>query len=113
MNNIIIIILLVVVALAAMIIIPRWRFKRAVPQVIRLFREQGALDIKHAKTVDELGLRSRGMLGGMLQGRDYRQHALNALMQAGIIQETEDDRLYLSEEELVNSGLERNAAYYR
>jgi len=102
-----------IVLLAAMFFVPQWRLRRAVRQVIRIFREFNAVDTKSARTIDELGLRPRGIMDGMFRGRDYRPHALNALMRAGIIQTTEEGRLYLSEDKLLASGLEKGTLYSR
>jgi hypothetical protein len=74
--------------------------------VIRIFRENSALDKKTAKTIDELGLRSRGFVEGMFHTRDFKPYALSALAKAGIVKSTEDGRLYLVEENLMASGLE-------
>ena len=97
----------------AIFVIPRWLLRRAVRQVIRIFREYNATDSKNAKTIDELGLRPPSVMERMMRRRDYKPHALNALMQAGIIQATEDGKLYLSEEKLAEFGMEKSASYYR
>ena len=112
-TDIMIIVLIVLIGLAAMFFIPQWRMKRTIPKVIRVFRECSAIDAKNARTIDELGLRPRGMMEGMLRGRDYRQYALTALMRAGIIETTDDGRLYLVEEKLFESGLEKTSPYHR
>ena len=106
-NDVIFIILLVAVAGLALLLIPQWRLKRAIPRVIRAFREHNANNIKAAKTIDELGLRPRGFMEGLLKGRDYRQYALSALLKAGIVQGTGDGRFYLSEDRLATSSLEK------
>ena len=111
--DILIIILLIIIALVAMFVVPQWRLKRAIPQVIRIFREKSAIGIKNAKTVDELGLRTQGMAVQIFKRRDYKQYALSALMRAEIIQMTEDGRLYLSEEKLSESSLGRPTPYFR
>ena len=49
----------------------------------------------------------------MLKGRDYKPHALKSMIDAGIVQLTEDRKLYLSEEKLLTSGLERGKSAYR
>ena len=67
--------------------------QRAIPKIIRTFREHNAIGIKNAKTVDELGFRPGGMMDRMLKGRDYKQYALDALRRADIIRMTEDGRL--------------------
>jgi hypothetical protein len=92
--------------LLGLFFIPRWRLKRAIRQVIAIFRRNGALDKKTAKTIDELGLKPRGLAEGMFRGRDFKPYALNALAKAGIIKSTEDGRLYLAEDALTASGLE-------
>jgi hypothetical protein len=76
-------------------------------QVIATFRRNSALDTKTAKTIDELGLRPLGFAERMFHGRDFKPYALNALVKAGIIKSTEDGRLYLAEDALTASGLER------
>ena len=113
MNEVLIIILLVIILLASMLFIPQWRLKRAIPQVVRIFREMNALDMKNAKTIDELGLRPKGMMEQMFKRRDYKQYALTVLMQTGIIQTTEDGKLYLSEEMLSESRFAVPTSYYR
>ena len=99
--------------LLALLVIPRWLMRRAGRQVIEIFRKHNAIDSKTARTVDELGLRPPGMWERMMRRRDYKPHALNALMQGGVIQVTEDGRLYLSEEKLANFGLEKGTSVYR
>jgi len=112
-ETVIIAVLLFGLLILALFIIPRWRLKRAIRQVIQIFRNSSATDIKHAKTADELGLSPRGMIDGMFRGRDYKPYALNALRKAEIIQSTEDGKLYLSEDKLMESGLERGVQYRR
>ena len=112
-NTILITILIFVLLLAAIFFIPRWLIKRAIRQVIKIFRENNATDQKNAKTADELGLTPPGILERMMRRRDYKPYALDALMRAEIIQQTEDGRLYLSEEKLSAFGLEKGALHYR
>ena len=113
MNSVTIIVLLVVFALLAMFAIPQWRLRRAIRQVIRIFREHNAIGVKNARTVDELGLRPRAIMERMFRGRDYKQYAVSALMRAEIIKKTEDGRLYLLEEKLAASSLGKGASYSR
>ena len=109
----IVIVVVVILALAAMFVIPQWRLRRAIPQVIRIFRERSAVGSKNAKTLDELGLRPKtGALGGLFSRRDYRQYALSALMRGGIIEMTEDEKFYLAEDKLMASGLDKPAPRY-
>ena len=96
-----------------MVVVPRWLVKRAVMQVIKIFRNQNATDSKNARTIDELGLRAPGMLQKMGRRRDYKPQALGVLVQAEIVQVTEDGKFYLSEEKLLESGLEKGSSAYR
>jgi hypothetical protein len=105
-TTIIIIILIFVLLIVALFIIPRWRLKRALRQVIQIFRNSGATDIKNAKTVDELGLRPPTLREEIFRRRDYKPYALIALIKAEIIQRTEDGKLYLAEDRLMASGIE-------
>jgi hypothetical protein len=115
MNTMLIIVVLIfLVLLAFYIIVPQWRARRAVYQVIRIFRWHGAIDVKHAKTIDELGLTPRTMLAGLMKGRDYKVDALKALIQVGIIvQGAESGQLYLSEERLAETSLGKATSQYR
>ena len=97
----------------AVFVIPRWLTRRAAHQVIKIFRENNAIDKKNAKTADELGLTPPGVLERMMRRRDYKPYALNALISAEIIQRTEDGKLYLSEEKLAEFGLDKSTLYYR
>jgi hypothetical protein len=74
--------------------------------VIKIFRQNSALDKKTAKTLDELGLRPRGFVEGMFHTRDFKPYALDALVKAEVVKSTEDGRLYLNEEKLMASGVE-------
>ena len=111
MENAIVIVLIVVLAFLALFVIPQWRTRRAVHQVIKILRQNNAVDVKTAKTVDELGLRPRGRLEGLLRARDYKPQALDALWKAEIVQITEDGKLYLSEEKLYASKIHDSEKY--
>lgn len=113
MSEVLFIILILVIAGLALFVIPQWRLRRAIPQVIQIFREHNAISVKNAKTIDELGLRPRTFMEGMFRGRDYKPYALRALIKAEIIQMTEDGRLYLSEDKLISSGLYKSQAVPR
>ncbi len=106
MSGTAILVIFIVVMVVALFFVPRWRMKRSGRQVIRIFRDHNATSAKNAKTIDELGLRPKGMMDGMLRGRDYKPYALSALEKGEIVLRTEDDRYYLSEDKLAASGLE-------
>jgi len=53
------------------------------------------------------------MLEGMFRPRDYKPHALTTLIRAEIIQMTEDGKLYLLEEKLIDSRFYKPQSYFR
>ncbi|MGD9394441.1 MAG: hypothetical protein PVJ81_05775 [Dehalococcoidia bacterium] len=81
--------------------------------MIKIFRRNSALDKTTAKTIDELGLRPRGFVEGMFHGRDFKPYAMDALVKAGIVKSTDDGRVYLDEEKLMESGIEGRISPYR
>ena len=108
-----VIILVIVLLGLAVLVIPRWRIKRAIPQVIQMFRDHNAIGIKNAKAEEELGFKRRSMLEGMFMPRDYKPYALTALIRMEIIQMTEDGKLYLAEDKLIDSGFYKPESYIR
>ena len=112
-STIIYLVLFFVVLLVLGGVVSRWRMKRAIRQVILIFREHTATGSRNAKTMDELGLRPQGMLGGMFRGRDYKQYAISLLTKSDVILTTEDGKLYISEDKLLASGIDKGASYSR
>ena len=103
MDTTLFIVIVIIVFILSAFVIPRFLVKRALSSVIQIFRQQGALDVKSARTVEELGLSPRSIMQGMFKGRDYKPYALEMLRKADVVQMTEDDRFYLSEEKLYSS----------
>ena len=95
-----IIIGLIVILIVSMWFLPRFFMQRAIRQVIERMRSKNAVGPKNAKTVEELGLQPRSFLEGMTRARDYKPRALQMLMHAEIVQQTDNERIYLSEEKL-------------
>lgn len=108
-----IIVLLFILLLVGMFFIPRWLMGRALRQVVWIFREHNATESKNACTIDELGMSPPGVIDRMMRRRDYKPHALDSLKRAGVIQTTEDDKLYLSEKKLTEFGLEKKVSPHR
>ncbi len=98
-------VLLILIFLALLIAIPFALNKRAVIQVIKRFRHNGALDPESAKTIEELRLNPPTFRERIMRFRDYKPAALQGLIRVGIVQMTEDGRVYLSEEKLRNTKL--------
>jgi len=93
------------IVLAATYFAPRFLVKRAISQVILIFRGCHAVDKKNAKTVEELGLAPPTMWQRMMRTRDYKPYALDILTRNEIVMMTEDGKLYLSEDRLASSHL--------
>ena len=106
MSDIALVVILVVVLLLISLVVPQLLVRRAIPSVIRIFRQYNAVGIKNAKAIDELGLAPKGMFGGSIR-RDYKPRALDVLIRAEIVQMTEDGKVYLSEEKLMGTKLGR------
>ncbi|MFP4641498.1 MAG: hypothetical protein ACLFPU_04885 [Dehalococcoidia bacterium] len=105
MNTALFIVIILILLALGLFVIPRFRMKRAVNQVIKIFQESQAISPDTAKTIDELGLRPPTFMQRLMRRRDFKPYALQALIQGNIIRMTEDDRLYLSEEDLASSNL--------
>jgi hypothetical protein len=103
MSDTTVIFILVGLMLFVMFILPQLLLRRAIPSVIRVFRQGKAVGVENAKTVEELGLKPKSMAQAIFRGREYKITALEVLRNANVIQSTEDGKLYLSEENLSNS----------
>ena len=101
------ILLIIIVAILGFFVLPRIRIRRAVSQVVAIFERSSALDVRSAKTIDELGLRPPTFLEGMMRMRDFKPYALQILMKADIIQQTDGGRLYLSQDKLAAINIDR------
>ena len=96
---------LIIVALLALLALAFWikkrRFRQVSLEIIKRFREHGAVKERKAKTLEELGLRSRPKYPLMI--RDDRVEALSLLLRQGIIcqarqeEDTQEVRFYLDE----------------
>jgi hypothetical protein len=96
----ILVILIVLGGIAAALFISARMTKRAVGKVIAIFEKHNAIGIQHAKTVNELGLTPPSLMDRFTRMRDYKQNALSILMKAGIVQTTEEGKVFISAEKL-------------
>ena len=99
---VIIIVLALVLLLVLAIYGSRFMLNRAIKKVIKAFRENNALSAGKALLPEELGL-VRRTLFQFNAFRDYRPWALEMLRRSNIIQQTDDGRLFLSEEDLART----------
>ncbi len=103
---IIFLILIMILLLALAFLGSNFLMRRAIKAVIKMFRQGEALTPETAKTSEELGFKRKSFLQFKAL-RDYKPSAMNILMRADIIQTTEDGRLFLSEDRLMQTNLEQ------
>jgi len=101
------ILLLVILAVLGLWVLPRMRIRRAINQVVAIFEYNSALDVRSARTIDELGLKPPTFLEGMMRMRDFKPYALQILMKAEVVSQTDGGRLYLSQDRLAATNLGR------
>jgi hypothetical protein len=87
-------------------VLPRIRIRRAVSQVVAIFEHNNALDVRSAKTIDELGLKPPTFLEGMLRMRDFKPYALQVLMSTEVVRQTDGGRLYLAQGKLAATDVD-------
>jgi hypothetical protein len=101
------ILLIIILVILGFWVLPRIRIKRAINQVAAIFERNNALDVRSAKTIDELGLRPPTFLEGMMRMRDFKPYALQILMKADIIRQTDGGRLYILQDKLAAINSDR------
>jgi len=107
-TNALFILILVILAILGFFVLPRMRMKRAVNQVVAIFERNNALDLRSAKTIDELGLGPPTFLEGMMRMRDFKPYALQLLMKADVVRHTDGGRLYLLQDKLAATNIDRS-----
>ena len=100
--------LLIILFLVVIVFLPMLLNKRAVFQVIHIFKKHGAIDAESAKSIIELKLTKPSLKDRMMRFRDYKPSALDSLIQVGVVQGTEDGRLFLLEERLKGTKFDPN-----
>jgi len=103
LQGILFIIVIVVLFILSIIFIPYWLVMRAIPKVIKAFRQKNAVSESSAMTIEELGLKPKSLLQRMFSRRDYRQHAMQFLIKADVIDITEEGKFFLNDEKLMLS----------
>ena len=100
------ILLIIILAIVGFLAL-RIRMRRAVKQVVAIFERNNALDARSAKTIDELRLRPRTFLEGIGHIRDFKPYALQRLMDAEVVCQTDGGRLYLLQDKLADINIDR------
>ncbi len=99
-SDILWLVILVLIMMVAVIGLPQFLIRRAIPDVIKVFKRHNATSPKTAKSAEELGLAGQTLVQRLWKPRDYKPRALQLLLSANIVQMTGDGKLYLSEENL-------------
>lgn len=99
----IVLLLMAFLLLVAVFVLPRLRMRKSFTTIIRQFRENNAVDPQHARRAEDLKIDFESRTPSLFQTGDEESDAARLLLNAGIIQRTEDGKLYLSEESLSNS----------
>jgi hypothetical protein len=110
MANLIFILILALILILLTFVFPFLGSRRAIPQLIRIFRQANAVGKRNARPMEELIPRptKRNIIKMMYAPRDYRLSALITLMKQNIIQKNEAGKLFLSEKELKTSKWKDN-----
>ena len=103
MQGILFIVLLVILFILSVLFLPYWLIMRAVPKVIRAFRQKNAVGDNNALTIEELELKPKSIFRRMFTRRDYSQNALQFLIRADVVDITEEGKFFLNEEKLMFS----------
>ena len=91
---------------------PRYLLKRAINQVILIFRQYHAIDKRNARTLVEMGLGPATMWQRLMRTRDYKPYAIDVLSKNDILLMTEEGKHYLSEENLAMSRFAEDGKRY-
>jgi hypothetical protein len=93
-------VILITLLYMGLVIIPGWKFRRAVRDVIKIFRNQGAACFGGTKKIEELGLGPRGGMETLFRTRDFKPYALQFLIKEEVIYVAPNEYLCLQEEKL-------------
>lgn len=105
--TVLLILLIILLAIFGFFVLPQIRLRRAIKQVVTTFERNSALDVRSAKTIDELKLKPRTFLQGIGRIRDFKPYALKILMDAEIVCQTDGGRLYLVQDKLSAISIDR------
>jgi hypothetical protein len=100
------VLLIIILAILGFFVLPQIRIRRAIKQVVAILERDNALDARSAKTIDELRLRPRTFLEGIGRIRDFKPYALQILMDAEVVCQTDGGRLYLLQDKLADINID-------
>jgi hypothetical protein len=105
--TVLLILLIILLAVFGFFVLPQIRIRRAVKQVVAVFERNNALDVRSARTLEELKLKPRTFLEGIGRMRDFKPYALKILMDAEVVCQTDGGRLYLLQDKLADINIGR------
>ena len=91
---------MLLVFILGVFIIPSFMLKRAINQVIDIFRKNHSLCSDTPMTIEELGLTPPTVFERMFRFRDYKPYALQFLSKIGALREIENRKVCLLENKL-------------
>lgn len=91
---------ILVLLVGLVFLIRLYMMRRAIMQVIEIFRQRDSLCPSDAKTVDELGLAPPDLIDRIVRKKDYKPYALQVLIKLGIVREISDGKVCMSEDRL-------------
>jgi len=107
-TTVLVVLLIIILVILGLFVLPRMRVRRAIKQVVAVFERNNAFDVRSARTLEELRLRPRTFLEGIGRMRDYKPYALQILMDARIVCQTDGGRLYLLQDKLADINMDRH-----
>ena len=105
MNSILVIILMLVLCFVLAAVVSTMMTKKAMYQIIRSLKKNGALNAKNSKSMAELGFSPKSFVEQIMKFRDYKPKTLEFLIKLNIVMCKEDGSIFLSEKELLSSKL--------
>ena len=103
MNETALLWLILITLLAIAFVLPQLMVRFSAPKVVRILREHGAVDVAHAAFAADMGLGEKTMWERAFRRRDFKPKALLAMIHLGVVQQDDQGRVYLCEEELAKT----------
>ncbi len=79
-------------------VIPQLLLRRAIMDVVRIFRHSHSLCSENPKTAEELGLMPQSPMDRLFKSRDYKPYALQWLIKSGMVRLTGEGKMCLWED---------------
>ncbi len=90
--------MLLIFSWLALFAIPGLFLRRAISQVISIFRRSHSFCSETPKTLEELGLAPQSRMDRLFKVRDYKPYALQIMIRAGVVHVGDEGKLCLVED---------------